>query len=211
MLDLSQIEAGQMALTKEYVAFADVVTAAVTAVRPLFDSKGLYLKTEIAPDLPPVFCDATRIREVMLNLLSNAGRFTETGGVTVRIGTQGSMLQVDVADSGPGIAADDLNKLFQPFSQADNSIRRRYGGTGLGLSITRRFIELHDGEIRVTSTPGQGSTFTLQIPLAAPAPYRPEASRWLEPDWESGSRRSASASLACPCAHATSCSTKARR
>ena len=184
VLDMSQIEADQMALTKEYVAFPDVIAAAVTAVRPLFDSKGLYLKTEIPADLPPVFCDATRMREVMLNLLSNAGRFTETGGVVVRVGRAGGMVQVDVTDSGPGIAADDLGKLFQPFSQADNSIRRRYGGTGLGLSITKRFIELHDGEIRVTSTPGQGSTFTLQIPLSAPAPYRPEASRWLEPDWE---------------------------
>ncbi len=204
VLDMSQIEADQMALTKEYVAFPEVVEAAVTAVRPLFDSKGLYLKTEISADLPPVFCDATRMREVMLNLLSNAGRFTETGGVVVRVtraggvlpplpagGGQGEgglgaggMLQVEVTDSGPGIAPDDLGKLFQPFSQADNSIRRRYGGTGLGLSITRRFIELHDGEISVTSVPGEGSTFTLRIPMAAPAPYKPEASRWLEPDWE---------------------------
>jgi CheY-like chemotaxis protein len=173
-----------MALTKEYIAFPEIVEAAATAVRPLFDSKGLFLETEFAADLPPVFCDATRMREVMLNLLSNAGRFTETGGVHVRVRREGDALRVDVQDSGPGIAEGDLNKLFQPFSQADNSIRRRYGGTGLGLSITKRFIELHDGEIRVDSTPGVGTTFALLMPIAPPAPYRPEASRWLEPDWE---------------------------
>jgi signal transduction histidine kinase/CheY-like chemotaxis protein len=184
VLDMSQIEADQMALAKEHIAFAEIVEAAATAVRPLFNSKGLCLQTEIQDDLPPVFCDPTRMREVMLNLLSNAGRFTETGGVHVRACREGDMLRVEVQDTGPGIAAEDLGKLFQPFSQADGSIRRRYGGTGLGLSITKRFIELHDGEIRVASTPGLGTTFTIVMPIAPPVPYRIEASRWLEPDWD---------------------------
>jgi signal transduction histidine kinase/CheY-like chemotaxis protein len=192
VLDMSQIEADQMALTKEYAPFRGIVDAAATAVRPLFESKGLYLRTEIPDDLPPVFCDATRMREVMLNLLSNAGRFTEQGGVTVRAVRAGADLRVEVQDTGPGIAAEDLGKLFQPFSQADGSIQRRYGGTGLGLSITRRFIELHDGQITVASEQGVGAVFAFTLPIAPEAPYQIEATRWLEPDWEFKQRTRAS-------------------
>ncbi len=184
VLDLSQIEAGQMALTKEYVHFAEIVQSALVAVRPLFESKELYLETEVPEDLPPVFCDRTRVREVLLNLLSNAGRFTERGGVRVRISRTEDDLWVSISDTGPGIAADGVRKLFQPFQQADGSIRRRYGGTGLGLSISKGFIEMHGGEIGVESEPGRGTTFTFRLPLVAPAPAGEDFSRWLVPDWE---------------------------
>ena len=170
VLDLSQIEAGQMALTRENVAIREIVEAAMLAVRPLFDSKKLYLRAEIPADLPSLFCDRTRVREVLLNLLSNAGRFTERGGVTVRSWQQAQDLLVSVSDTGRGIAAADMTRLFQPFQQGDSSIRRRYGGTGLGLSISKRFIELHDGDIKVESVEGMGTTFTFRLPLTSPAP-----------------------------------------
>jgi signal transduction histidine kinase/CheY-like chemotaxis protein len=182
VLDLSQIDAGEMALTQEYVSLREIVAVATTAVRPLYDSKGLWLDTEIPPDLPPVYCDPTRVREVMLNLLSNAGRFTERGGVRVSVRQQADGTVVSVSDTGPGIAQEDLGKLFQPFQQVDGSIRRRYGGTGLGLSISKRFIELHGGHIWVESEIGVGTAFHFRLPEAVPTA---EAyARWLTPDWE---------------------------
>jgi signal transduction histidine kinase/CheY-like chemotaxis protein len=184
VLDLSQIEADQMALSKEYVSFDEIAEAATVAVRPLFESKELYLIVDSADDLPPIFCDRTRIREVLLNLLSNAGRFTECGGVCMRAWREGNDLVVTVADTGAGIAAKDIGKLFQPFQQVDASIRRRYGGTGLGLSISKRFIELHGGKIWVESEEGSGTTFFFHIPLAPPTPMSSDFSRWLNPQWE---------------------------
>jgi signal transduction histidine kinase/CheY-like chemotaxis protein len=184
VLDLSQIEADQMALTKEYVSFEEIVETATMAVRPLFDSRGLYLRTDIQPGIGEIFCDRTRIREVILNLLSNAGRFTEVGGVTVTARKEDGELRVAVADTGLGIAARDVSKLFQPFQQVDGSIRRRYGGTGLGLSISKRFIELHGGEIWVESEPGLGTTFSFRLPVRPPGPIEEDFSRWLNPEWE---------------------------
>jgi signal transduction histidine kinase/CheY-like chemotaxis protein len=188
VLDLSQIEAGQMALSKESVAAPEIIEAAAEAVQPLYQSKGLYLRVEVAPDLPAVFCDRTRMREVLLNLLSNAGRFTERGGVTVRAWRVADDLHVAVADTGRGIAAADLGKLFQPFQQADGSIRRLYGGTGLGLSISKRLLELHGGKIGVESQLGVGTTFTLRLPLHTPLRLPPlpgvEFVRGLQPGWE---------------------------
>jgi CheY-like chemotaxis protein len=160
------VEAEQVALTKERVTLQEVVSAAVVAVRPLFDSKGLSLEAEIPDDLPKVLCDPTRIRQVVLNLLSNAGRFTARGGVHIRAWREKNDLLVSVADTGPGIPAEDMDKLFQPFQQVDGSIHRRYGGTGLGLCISKRFIELHGGKIWVESEEGVGTTFFFRIPVA---------------------------------------------
>jgi signal transduction histidine kinase/CheY-like chemotaxis protein len=183
VLDLSQVETNQMALTKQRVSFNEIVESAALAVRPLYETKGLYLKTEAPAALPAVFCDPTRMREVVLNLLGNAGRFTETGGVTVRVRQEGGDIAVSVADTGRGITAEDLGKLFQPFQQLDSTIRRRYGGTGLGLSISRRFIELHGGTISVESAPGVGTTFTFRVPISPGAPLSDDPARWLNPDW----------------------------
>ncbi len=184
VLDLSQIEARQMALTKERVALAEIVEAAVVAVRPLFESKGLYLEADVAPDLPPVFCDRTRIREVVLNLLSNAGRFTEKGGVRLQAWRADSEVVVSVTDTGPGISDEEQARLFRPFQQLDGSVRRRYGGTGLGLSISKSFVELHGGRMWVESTPGSGATFYFRLPIDPPAPLEAGPLTRLAPDWE---------------------------
>jgi signal transduction histidine kinase/AmiR/NasT family two-component response regulator len=181
VLDLSQIEAGRISLTKERVALAEIIQAATTAIRPLLDSKGLYLEVQLTAGLPPVFCDRTRIREVVLNLLSNAGRFTEQGGVTVCVRQEGSDVVVSVADTGRGIADHDQERIFQPFEQLDATIRRRYGGTGLGLSISRGFVELHEGKMWVESEPGRGATFSFRLPIDPPAPFGGVVGRWLNP------------------------------
>jgi len=184
VLDLSQIEAGQMALVREPVALPEVIAEALTAVRPLFESKGLALRADLAEGLPEISGDRTRIREVLLNLLSNAGRFTEQGGVTVAARRRDGELLVSVADTGPGITAEDQSRLFQPFQQLDNSLRRRFGGTGLGLSISKRFVEMHGGRLWVESAPGAGATFCFTLPIVAPAPMAAAAGRWLTPSWE---------------------------
>lgn len=183
VLDLSQIETRQMSLVKERASLQEIITAAVTAVRPLFASKGLYLQTVVPQDLAPILCDPTRIREVMLNLLSNAGRFTEAGGVEVHVEQQKDQVLVRVRDTGPGIADGDLARLFKPFQQLDGTIRRRYGGTGLGLSISKSFVELHDGKMWVEAAPGGGSVFSFTLPSAPPPIESPRAARWLVSDW----------------------------
>ena len=180
VLDLSQIEAGQMALSRERVALSRVVEEAAVAVRPLFEAKGLYLETEVADDTT-VFCDPTRIREVVINLLSNAGRFTERGGVRVRLSRRDSEVVVSVADTGAGISEDDQQRLFRPFEQLDATVRRRYGGSGLGLSISKRFVELHGGKMWVESAVGQGATFYFTLPVQPAAPPDGGALRWLNP------------------------------
>ncbi len=184
VLDLSQIESKQMALVKEEASFAEIVDEAVTSVRPLFDSKGLDLHVDVQRDLPPVFCDRTRIREVFLNLLSNAGRFTEHGGVELRVWRDEQDVVVAIKDTGPGIAAGDLDKLFRPFHQVDGSIRRRYGGSGLGLSISKRFVEMHGGRIWVQSQEGKGTTFYFRLPISEIPPAGEEFWRGLYPGWE---------------------------
>src|SRR5258708_972481 len=182
VLDLSQIEAGEMALTKEFINFRELAEVAVTAVRPLYDLKGLKLEVDLPDDLPSIFCDRTRITEVFLNLLSNGGRFTEQGGVRVLVRQNGHNIEVSVADTGPGIAQADFGKLFRPFQQLDGSIRRRYGGTGLGLNISKRFIELHDGKIWVEIKKGIVTTFYFSLPIPPPTPTNDNILRGLIPD-----------------------------
>jgi len=185
VLDLSQVDAGRMILTKEWTEIDKIVSEAIAAVRVLFESRGLYLRAEVPSGLPMVFCDRTRIREVLLNLLSNAGRFTEAGGVEIRLQHQGDNIVVSVADTGPGIAPEDQKRLFEPFQQLDTSIRRRHGGTGLGLSISKRFVEMHGGRMWVESTTGVGTTFFFSLPIGISAPVLArdggDARRWFNP------------------------------
>ena len=181
VLDISQIEMGRMALTKERASLVEIVNAAVIAVKPLFESKGLYLKYDIPPDLPLLLCDRTRIREVLLNLLSNAGRFTEHGGVKIHGHQDGRTIVVRVTDTGPGITAEQQGRLFRPFEQLDGSIRRLHGGTGLGLSISKSFVELHDGRMWVESEVGQGTSFFFSLPIDPPALPESDALRWFNP------------------------------
>ncbi|MDF1514466.1 MAG: hybrid sensor histidine kinase/response regulator [Anaerolineae bacterium] len=184
VLDLSQIEVGQMSLTREYCALPEIIEAAVIAVQPLFESKALYLTQFLTDDLPLIFCDRLRIREVILNLLSNAGRFTETGGVEIHAYVEDKEVTVSVHDTGLGIADDDKGKVFSPFQQLDSSIRRQYGGTGLGLNISKAFVELHEGRMWFDSQLGQGTTFFFTLPVNPPATQTSLPTCWINPEWE---------------------------
>jgi signal transduction histidine kinase/CheY-like chemotaxis protein len=200
VLDLSQIEAGRMALSKEATSIREIIDAAALAVQSLFESKGLYLKTDISPDLPPVFCDSTRTRQVVLNLLSNAGRFTERGGVWVRAWREKHHVALSVTDTGPGIAPADQARLFEPFQQLDGSIRRCHGGSGLGLSISKQFVEMHGGKMWVESQIGAGTTIYFSLPLDPSPPVvpaSPAAQQWISPyrQHEARTRRSKAPAL----------------
>jgi signal transduction histidine kinase len=184
VLDLSQIEMGRMALNKEWADVEGIIEMAAEAMRPLFQTKGIDLVTEVDADLPELYCDRTRVRQVIINLLSNAGRFTEQGSVKVCARRDGAKVVISVVDTGPGIEQADQQRLFEPFQQLDSSIRRKHGGSGLGLNISKHFVDLHDGRIWLESQIGAGTTFYVSLPLDSPpnpesAP--PGAQRWVSP------------------------------
>ena len=195
VLDLSQVEAGRMALSREWASLPEIVEEAALTVRALFASKGLYLRTECRSDLPQVFCDSTRIRQVVINLLSNAGRFTEQGGVRVTARREDGSVVVSVGDTGPGIGLEDRQRIFEPFQQLDGSIRRHHGGSGLGLSISRQFVEMHGGKMWLESPSrsltisegGVGATFHFRLPVEPPVSAAltgaDDALRWFSPYW----------------------------
>jgi signal transduction histidine kinase/CheY-like chemotaxis protein len=184
ILALCEVDAGRMQLFQEWASLRDIVAEAIEAVSALYESKGLSLDADIAEDLPAVHCDRTRVRQVILNLLSNAGRFTEQGGARVRASVQDEQLIVSIQDTGPGMDPDSLAHLFEPFQQADQSIRRRYGGTGLGLAISQRFIELHGGTIWLESQVGVGTTAFFSLPLRHSLEATPALTRWFSPHHE---------------------------
>ena len=165
MLDLSKIEAGQLVLALDDYSLKDVVHGVYGAVEPLAASKKLAFKVEMPQDLPAGRGDERRLTQVLLNLVGNAIKFTDQGEVTIKASADERRLQVAVRDTGPGISEADQQKLFQEFQQADNSITKAKGGTGLGLAISKRIIEMHGGRIWVESEPGQGSTFSLTLPI----------------------------------------------
>jgi PAS domain S-box-containing protein len=186
ILDFSKIEAGKLEIESVPMNPDAVVDGAVSILRSQFTSKGLDLRVELGPDVPAwIAGDPTRVRQNLLNLMSNALKFTETGGVTVRVRRQaepdGETLRFDVEDTGIGIPADRLHLLFEEFTQVDRSTTRRYGGTGLGLAICKRLAQAMGGDVGVVSEPGIGSTFWFTIALAETAapdesqPARPSA------------------------------------
>jgi signal transduction histidine kinase len=165
VLDLSKIEAGQLTLSLNDYSMKEVVQTVFTAVESLAAEKKLALKIAVPPDLPPGKGDERRITQILLNLVGNAIKFTEAGEVRIHTIARDGEFVVSVADTGPGIAPADQQKIFEEFQQADSSSTRKKGGTGLGLSIAKRIIELHGGRIWVESSPGKGSTFSFTLPV----------------------------------------------
>ena len=183
VLDLSQVEAGEMALERQWIDMAQLVRAAVAIVEPLISEKGLALELAIDEQLPPVWCDPRRIRQVVLNLVSNAARFTAQGGIRIAVAAQAGALHVSVADTGPGLSEGDIDRIFEPFRQGAAHSAARSQGSGLGLAISKQFIEMHQGSIAVASVPAAGSTFSFRLPLApADEPHAP-VERWLADGW----------------------------
>jgi signal transduction histidine kinase/CheY-like chemotaxis protein/PAS domain-containing protein len=178
VLDISKIEAGKMELSfDDNTNIADLVISAMSTAVGLTKDKPIKLERIIPADLPLVSADPTRVRQVLINFLSNAAKFTEEGFIRVEVKQvlnpeNHPEIMISVTDSGEGISPEDQAKLFQPFSQVDTSATRKVGGTGLGLSISRMLVELHHGRLGVESEAGKGSTFwfTLPLPVTAPEP-----------------------------------------
>ena len=165
VLDLSKIEAGLLALSLKDYSMSEIVQSVVSAVEPLATEKKLALKVAVGADLPRGKGDDRRITQVLLNLAGNAIKFTEAGEVRIEATVSDNVFVVSVADSGPGIAEAEQQKIFEEFHQAESSSTRKKGGTGLGLSIAKRIVELHGGRIWVEFEPGQGSTFRFTLPV----------------------------------------------
>src|SRR6202165_3031887 len=167
ILDLSKVEAGQMDLHPEEIALAESVRTVLSTVEPLARTKDITLESDLASGLQLV-ADPIKLKQMLLNLASNAIKFTLTGGrVVIRTRQVGSWIEIAVTDTGIGIAKADLDRLFTEFQQLDAGHGRQQEGTGLGLALTKRFAELHGGEVNVESVPGEGSTFVLRLPVAA--------------------------------------------
>ena len=165
VLDLSKIEAGQLALSLTDYSLNSLVQTVFVAVEALSTEKHLLLKIEAPSDLPKGRGDERRLSQVLLNLVGNAIKFTDAGEVTIRASAATGSFTVAVHDTGPGISEFDQARIFQEFQQADSSSTRTKGGTGLGLSIARKIIEMHGGRLWVELTLGNGSTFSFSIPI----------------------------------------------
>ncbi len=187
ILDLSKIEAGRMELDIEAVDLAAVIEECLATFEPMAQKKGVQVARHLTASLPPILADRGRAAQVLMNLVSNAVKFTQAGTVTVRAepvtlsqaaalpvsvdGAAGPWLLLTVQDTGIGIEPENQALIFDEFRQADSSPSREYEGTGLGLAITRRLVEMMNGQIWLSSTPGEGSTFFVLLPLVTqPAP-----------------------------------------
>jgi signal transduction histidine kinase len=178
LLDLAKIEAGRFEWHMAPLALEDVVRQALASTAALFEASGLALDVTVEDGLPPVDGDRDRLVQVVINLVSNAVKFTPQGGVRVAVGSTdggeggdggGEGVRVAVSDSGRGIAPNDIERIFEPFRQASDTVPDGPRGTGLGLPISRQIVEAHGGEMGVDSVPGEGSTFWFQIPAGGRA------------------------------------------
>ncbi|MGA2127602.1 MAG: HAMP domain-containing sensor histidine kinase, partial [Xanthobacteraceae bacterium] len=165
VLDFSKIEAGQLALGLEEYSMRSLVESVVASTESLAQAKGLALKAVVADGLPTGRGDDRRLRQVLLNIVGNAIKFSEAGVVEISACAVNGHFELAVHDSGPGIAPEDQTRIFEEFQQVDSSSTRQKGGTGLGLAISKRLIALHGGTISVESAIGAGSTFHIVLPV----------------------------------------------
>jgi signal transduction histidine kinase len=165
ILDLSKIEAGQAELFLEWFDVNTLVEEVIGLIRPLLDKNNNALEISRTENIGHMYADQMKVRQCLFNLLSNATKFTENGTVSVALDHLEDQIVFRVSDTGLGMSADQLKRIFEPFTQADLSTTRKYGGTGLGLSITQRFCEMMGGNISVISKIGDGSTFTMWLPV----------------------------------------------
>jgi GAF domain-containing protein/DNA-binding response OmpR family regulator len=173
ILDISKIEAGKMELSLESVNLTEIAKTVMSTAIALVKDKPVKLEQDVPQDLPTVMADQTRVRQIILNLVSNAAKFTEKGSVRLSMVAMPKEVMISVTDTGIGIPADKMEHIFEEFTQVDASTTRKYGGTGLGLAITRKFVELHKGRIWVESQMGVGSTFNFTLPREQAEPEAP--------------------------------------
>src|SRR6202043_34013 len=168
VLDLSKVEAGRMDIFLEDVEIVPLLEEVRAIIVPLAETKGNVLDFGLTENLGSIRTDRTKLKQSLLNILSNGSKFTENGRLTLvaeRFETDRPMVRFAISDTGIGMTEEQLGRLFQAFSQAEASTSKKYGGTGLGLAISRRFCQLLGGGITVTSRPGEGSTFTITLPV----------------------------------------------
>ncbi len=175
VLDIAKMESGKIQWDLTPVTIAEVVSRSVTTARSLVEHKGLSLSVDISPGLPSFLGDHDRLIQVMLNLISNAVKFTPSGDITIKAFIEGEMIRVGVIDTGPGISQKDQEIIFEKFKQAGDTLTEKPKGTGLGLPICRQIVDRHGGRIWVESTPGQGSAFWFTLPIRGAARETGEA------------------------------------
>jgi signal transduction histidine kinase len=181
LLDLSKVEAGSMVLSVEEFDLSELVAEVVAAVQPSVEQNQNVLQIEPAESLGSMRSDQAKVRQILINLLGNAAKFTQAGVITFSItpaaGPAQDQILFHITDTGIGMTSEEMHNIFQAFTQADASITRKYGGTGLGVSLSYRFCEMLGGEITVTSQKGLGSTFTIRLPANLPSPASAPADR----------------------------------
>lgn len=183
VLALSQAEAGRLTVYRERTDLSEIVDRALAIVQPLVDKKGLSLEISIQDNLPLVYCDRTRIRQVILNLVSNAARFTEQGQIRVDVAQHDQNVIVSVMDTGPGIPPQETERIFEPFCQGADRLWRDKGGIGLGLTISKQLVELHGGQIWLDSKLGFGTTFSFKLPISPPIAHIARPGHQINEEW----------------------------
>ncbi len=166
LLDFSKLKHKTISLRIQPIGMRELTDVVLTLAKPLIGKKSLQIINSISSDIPLVNADENRVQQILLNLICNAVKFTEVGVVEVSAAVVDNYLEVTISDSGIGIPADKLDRIFEAFEQADGSIAREYGGAGLGLAVTKELVQLHGGEVRVASEPGKGSQFTFTLPVS---------------------------------------------
>jgi signal transduction histidine kinase len=167
VLDLTKIEAGRLELNREPVDLRSSLLGVLPIVKPRAADKRIKISTFLPTDVPTVMADAAKLNQILLNLLTNAIKYThENGDVSVEARPKEGLVEIWVTDTGIGISQEDIDRIFQRFTQVDSSASRLQGGTGLGLAITKELVELHGGEIRVQSKLGKGSSFIFTLPIS---------------------------------------------
>jgi signal transduction histidine kinase len=170
VLDLSKIEAGKLELNPQTVQLAPLIDEVAGTARQLAEQNKNRLVVEAQDNLGTLTVDPMRLRQILLNLLSNACKFTKEGEVALRgrrVSNGGAWIELSVSDTGIGMTPEQRAKLFEEFTQADATTAQQFGGTGLGLAITRKLARMMGGDVTVTSEPGKGSVFTVRLPAAA--------------------------------------------
>ncbi|MBV9775232.1 MAG: DUF4118 domain-containing protein [Gemmatimonadetes bacterium] len=170
ILTFARIEAGRETVSIEPVDLGDLVSEVVAIIEPLALERGLELRVDPPPDGAPLETDPRKVRQILINLLGNAAKFTDRGSISFRTRREDGRLVFEVGDTGVGISPEHLERIFEPFWQADASTTSRPGGTGLGLSVTRDLARLLGGDVEARSEPGRGSVFTVRLPLSPPGP-----------------------------------------
>ncbi|PKL76652.1 MAG: histidine kinase, partial [Candidatus Melainabacteria bacterium HGW-Melainabacteria-1] len=170
ILDFSRLKHKHINLNLRPVALGPLTDVVLTLLMPLLGNKPIELINDIAPDCPSVLADENRLQQILFNLIGNAVKFTEAGEVCLSAQVQGEHLEIKIQDTGIGIPADKLERIFESFEQVEGDSARKYGGTGIGLAITRQLLELHGSQVRVSSVPGQGSCFSFSLPVTDESP-----------------------------------------